>query len=83
MYYDEIQLSESPDVPVWKWESKKIFRARSLIIKHPCSPISGADYTCICKSKLPLKIRIFLWQLFLNAVQTKKKSDPAVLAGQS
>jgi hypothetical protein len=33
--------------------------------------ISGANYKWIWGAKLPLKIKIFMWQLFQNAIVTR------------
>jgi hypothetical protein len=42
--------------------------------------ISGANYKWIRGAKLPLKIKIFMWQLFQNAIVTRdnmKKKEVA------
>lgn len=50
---------------------KKTYSTVKSTYDHLCKNIVGPNYTFIWKARLPLKIKIFLWQLFLNSVLTK------------
>jgi hypothetical protein len=59
-----------PDGVVWGLTPNKRFSTKSV---YQCLErnIAGSHNKWIWKAKIPLKIKIFLWQLFQNAVQTR------------
>jgi hypothetical protein len=62
---------------VWGLAANKIFTTKSMY-QNLERNLSGASNKWIWKSKVPLKIMIFLWQLFRDAVLTRdnlKKRD--------
>ena len=63
-------VSDEPDQVVWNLGKNKRFTTKAMY-NHLESRLAGCNYRWIWKAKLPLKIQIFLWQLFQNAVLTR------------
>ena len=61
---------DGPDGVSWKLENKGLFSTKSLYRKLSQDPIlpSSAE---IWKARVPLKIRIFLWQLARDRLPSK------------
>uniref|UniRef100_A0A453SSX4 Reverse transcriptase zinc-binding domain-containing protein n=1 Tax=Aegilops tauschii subsp. strangulata TaxID=200361 RepID=A0A453SSX4_AEGTS len=64
------RLSEGSDQIVWTLGGKKKFTTKS-VYEHLERNLAGCNYKWIWKAKIPLKIQIFLWQLFQDAVLTR------------
>uniref|UniRef100_A0A453DAW8 Reverse transcriptase zinc-binding domain-containing protein n=1 Tax=Aegilops tauschii subsp. strangulata TaxID=200361 RepID=A0A453DAW8_AEGTS len=62
--------STEPDQVGWAPGPKRRFTTKSMY-KLLESNLAGCDYRWIWKAKIPLKIRIFMWQLFQDAVLTR------------
>jgi hypothetical protein len=65
-----IRLGEEKDEPVWRWTSNWRFSVKS-IYEHLTSDDMGSAYKRIWKSKIPEKIKIFMWLLEQRDVLTK------------
>jgi hypothetical protein len=63
-------LNNDPDKPFWKWTKVGNFSMKS-VYDHLCG--SGMDRTFknLSKNKIPLKIKIWLWMIWHNAIATK------------
>lgn len=68
----DIVLSDSPDSVYWGLENSKMFTTKSLYRFLSSSGVSSRVAGCIWKSRLPLKIKFFLWQIFNNKLQVAK-----------
>ena len=70
-------LSTEKDKPIWNWESSGNFSVKSMY-SHLCRNQIRLPYHVIWKAKLPLKIKVFLWQLLhdklQSAVQLKRRN---------
>ena len=75
----EIQLCEGGDQVFWGFNGSDKYTTKSMY-KWLENPLSGCHYKWIWKAKVPLKIKIFMWQLAQDAVLTrqvmKKKKWP-------
>uniref|UniRef100_A0A8R7TBU0 Reverse transcriptase zinc-binding domain-containing protein n=1 Tax=Triticum urartu TaxID=4572 RepID=A0A8R7TBU0_TRIUA len=65
----KLSLNGSPDQVIWKL-SKGGFTTKS-VYEWLEKDLLGPNYKLIWKAKIPLKIKIFLWQLFQNAIPTR------------
>jgi hypothetical protein len=63
-------LSQQKDKPIWIWEAKKKFSVKSMYA-HLCSADTEKPSKKLWKAKIPLKIKIFMWLIQLNAILTK------------
>jgi hypothetical protein len=63
-----VALSAENDKPIWKWSKNGQFKSMYMNI---CS--NGVDRTFKhqWKAKIPLKIKIWLWLIWHNAIATK------------
>ena len=59
---NSIQLSQGGDRVYWGLNSNDKFSTK-FVYKWLESPLSGCHYRWIWKAKIPLKIKIFLWQM--------------------
>lgn len=59
-----------PDVIFWNLTKSKMFSTKSMYTLLE-KDIAGSNYKWIWRSKIPLKIKIFMWQLFQDAVLTR------------
>ena len=66
-----IQFLPDSDYVTWSLNSKGVFTTKSLY-QHLERNISGSHNKWIWKAKIPLKIKIFLWQLFQDVVLTRE-----------
>jgi hypothetical protein len=67
---NNVILSDDRDVPVWKWTKSKKFTVKSVyefLTKDDC----GNSFFRVWRSKLPEKIKIFMWLAEQKAVLTK------------
>lgn len=62
--------SDAPDEITWALGKKKKFTTKS-VYEYLEKNVRGCDYKWIWASKIPLKIQIFLWQLFQDAILTR------------
>ena len=72
-------LSEEADSVVWPLTASGIFSVKSLYSRL-IGGTTSARFSCVWKSKVPPKIKIFLWQAFRgrlpSADQIKKRNGP-------
>jgi hypothetical protein len=59
------------DEVTWSLTTNKRFSTKS-VYQFVETNLAGAHYKCIWKAKLPLKIKVFMWQLYLDAVLTRE-----------
>jgi hypothetical protein len=64
-----VVLTSAPDTVIWALESNKNFSTKSLYRFLTDRGIASKMAGFIWKAKLPLKIRVFLWQNFNNKLQ--------------
>ena len=63
-------LNDEPDSVSWSLSRKGKFTTKS-VYDWLERDLSGPSYKWVWKAVIPLKIKIFLWQLFQNAVLTR------------
>jgi hypothetical protein len=66
----QISLSQTKDKPVWKWTKDGIFSVKSMY-NHLCGNGIDRSFKHLWKSKIPLKIKIWLWLIWHNAIASK------------
>jgi hypothetical protein len=73
-----ISLTDDKNSVRWVLEKTKTFSTTSLYTELTFSGFTNKWLLCVWHSKLPLKIRVFLWQVFndkiQSAVQLKKRN---------
>lgn len=67
---EETHFPDEKDKIEWAYGPKGRYTTKSMY-EYLERNISGCDYRWIWKAKLPVKIQIFLWQLFQDAVLTR------------
>jgi hypothetical protein len=67
---NRVSLRECNDLPLWWWTANKVFSVKS-VYNHMTKNEVGVDYKRIWKTKLPEKIKIFMWLLEQKVVLTK------------
>jgi hypothetical protein len=67
---NEVELSDEPDVVLWKWIKNKIFSVKS-VYEHLTRDDRGSSYRRIWKSKISTKIKTFMWLIEQDAILTK------------
>jgi hypothetical protein len=65
-------LSQEKDKPFRKWTKNDIFSVKSMY-KHLCMNGTDRSFRHLWKSKIPLKIKTWLWLIWHNAIATKDK----------
>jgi hypothetical protein len=68
--FGQLQLSNSPDRVVWGLTKSAQFTTKS-VYEFLERDLSGADNRMIWKAKIPLKIQIFMWHVFRDAIPTR------------
>jgi hypothetical protein len=63
-------LGQQKDKSIWIWEAKRKFSVKSMYA-HLCSADAEKPNKNLWKAKIPLKIKIFMWLIQLNAILTK------------
>lgn len=66
----EIELNSLPDKVLWSLTKNKQFTTKSTYMWLECA-LCGANNKWLWKAKTPLKIKIFMGQLFRNAILTR------------
>jgi hypothetical protein len=66
----EVNMDEADDTISWSLNKSGLFTTKS-VYKYLESGVCGPNYKWIWKSALPLKIKIFLWQMMQNVVLTR------------
>ena len=67
---DSLDASAGQDEIVWAAGPKGKYTTKSMY-SYLEKDLAGCDYRWIWKAKLPVKIQIFLWQLFQYAILTR------------
>lgn len=65
-----VRFNQDRDKPVWKWEKSDKFSVKS-IYTHLSSNGIDRSFKHLWKAKIPLKIKIWLWLIWHNAIATK------------
>jgi hypothetical protein len=65
-----VALSPGSDKPIWKWSKNGQFTVKS-VYKNICSNGVDRSFRHLWKAKIPLKIKIWLWLIWHNAISTK------------
>jgi len=68
----DISLSNNSDSVFWALEKNKVYSTKSLYRFLSGSGVTSRVIGFIWKSRLPLKIKFFLWQIFNNKLQVAK-----------
>ena len=68
--YQQFELREADDLILWKFEKNRKFSVKSLYNALTKNDV-GPSHKLIWKSKVPQKIKIFIWLLTNNVVLTK------------
>jgi hypothetical protein len=63
-------LTEEQDKPVWRWTKGGKFTDK-YVYNHLCGAGIDRTFKHLWKSKVPLKIKIWLWMIWHNAIATK------------
>jgi hypothetical protein len=68
--FEQLSLSNASDDVLWRFTKNAKFSTKFL---YECleRDLSGGDNKLIWKAKLPLKIQIFMWQVFRDAIPTR------------
>jgi hypothetical protein len=66
----QTNLSQEKDKPVWKWTKSGIYSVKSMY-NHLCRHGADRSFKHLWKSKIPLKIKIWLWLIWHDAIATK------------
>jgi hypothetical protein len=67
---NNVNLNDESGVSFWKWSTKKVFNVKS-IYDHLSRDVVRPQFSRIWKSKLPEKIKIFMWLLEQKTILTK------------
>jgi hypothetical protein len=67
---NQINLTQENDYPRWKWSKNGCFTVKS-VYKQICGNGRDRSFKHLWKSKIPLKIKIWLWLIWHNAIATK------------
>ncbi|PNT70202.1 hypothetical protein BRADI_2g07627v3, partial [Brachypodium distachyon] len=65
-----VALNEERDRPKWKWSKSGIYTVKSMY-EQLCNGGRDRLFRHLWKAKLPLKIKIWLWLIWHNAIATK------------
>jgi hypothetical protein len=79
----DISLSNNADSVFWALEKNKVYSTKSLYRFLSRSGVTSRVAGFIWKSRLPLKIKFFLWQIFNNKLQVAKSLVKRVWHGSS
>jgi hypothetical protein len=63
-------LNDEPDKPFWKWTKSGKFTVSS-VYKHLCGCGMDRTFKHLRKSEIPLKIKVWLWIIWHDAIATK------------
>lgn len=64
-------MSTEPDKILWRWHSSGLFTVHSLYLWLEYGGIKNTTYTTLWKTKIPLKIKIFIWLVKEGKILTK------------
>jgi hypothetical protein len=67
---NEVVLNEGPDEVSWKWSKNKMFSVKS-IYEHLTKDDRGSNHRSIWKTKIPAKIKTFMWLIEQGVILTK------------
>jgi hypothetical protein len=65
-----VALSSDKDKPTWKWTKNGKFSVKSMY-KHLSSNGIDRSFKHLWKAKIPLKIKVWLWLIWHNAIASK------------
>lgn len=69
---DNFHLDPSEcDILLWRWSAKNTFSVHSLYTWLEFGGVKNLDFQSIWHSNIPLKIKIFLWLIQKNRIQTR------------
>jgi hypothetical protein len=67
---NQTNLTQDNDSPRWKWAKNGSFTVK-LVYKQICGCGRDRSFRHLWKRKIPLKIKIWLWLIWHNAIATK------------
>jgi hypothetical protein len=70
-HLNTIEMNGESDRPLWKWTKSKKFSVKS-IYNHITRMDNGNAYKSIWKTKIPEKVRIFMWLVAQKSILTKE-----------
>jgi hypothetical protein len=59
-HLNNIHLNNERDRPIWKWTKSKKFSVKS-VYEHLTKNENGPTYKAIWKTKIPEKVKLFMW----------------------
>jgi hypothetical protein len=65
-----ITLTQGNDCPIWDWTKNKQFTVKS-VYKDLSNTGIDRSFKHLWKAKIPLKIKVWLWLIWHNAIVTK------------
>jgi hypothetical protein len=68
-----LELSDSKDVVKWDLEKTEIYSTSSLYNELTFTGFHNRWLLCTWKTNIPLKIRIFLWQVINDKIQSAEQ----------
>lgn len=69
-FLDNVRLSQNDDGHIWLWNKKGRFTVKTMHA-HISDVGPNRSFRHLWKAKLPLKIKIWLWLIWHNAIATK------------
>lgn len=67
---NQVNLTQEKKSPRWKWSKSGKFTVKS-VYKHVCRNGMDRSFRHLWKSKIPLKIKVWLWLIWHNVIATK------------
>jgi hypothetical protein len=67
---DTVNLFSGNDIPIWDWNKSAKFLVK-FVYKDLSSYRIDRSFKHLWKAKIPLKIKIWLWLIWHNAIATK------------
>lgn len=78
----EVGLNEQPDLPIWKWSKSEKFTVKPMYdMLTNTGPTRSSTH--LWKARIPLKIKIWLWLIWHNAIATKDNVERRHWKGDS
>jgi hypothetical protein len=68
---NQVRLTQENDSPRWKWLKNGKFTVKS-VYKHVCRNGMDRSFRHLWKSKIPLKIKVWLWLIWHNPLLPKR-----------
>jgi zinc-binding in reverse transcriptase len=66
-----VTLCPTPDISIWRWSASRKYSMRSMYEWLDFDGVISHEYDIVWNSKIPLKIRIFMWLVRKRKFLTK------------